>query len=274
MCNSPVPMYQSVLKDERGKSTLTSRLPPFAYIKIAVPCGSCPECLQARSFSWAVRAYQESQLHERNSFITLTYDDAHLPEGGLLVKEDLQKFFKRVRRSGMSIRYLACGEYGEQTRRPHYHALIFGQDFHSPNEQKINDQGDFNSPILSDFWPMGFNVVAPVTMATCCYVAGYVFKKQGDPDTCRLFSKTPAIGKPWFDKYGEDVLRTGKCIVEGKSVSLPPQYFDWSDDCRLTDLKAERAAHAKKVFARRQPETRFSRAANARSRLKNRGGSL
>ena len=76
-------------------------------------------------------------------FLTLTYDDAHLefapyvdPETGevshrpVLVPEQLQKYLKRIRRAAerrgapAHIRFFACGEYGEDTERPHYHVIL------------------------------------------------------------------------------------------------------------------------------------------------------
>lgn len=91
---------------------------------LQVPCGKCIGCKSDKAMMWSIRCYHEASLHERNAFVTLTYEDA--PPA--LVKEDLQKFFKRARHS-FDFRYFACGEYGEATHRPHYHALIFGQDF-------------------------------------------------------------------------------------------------------------------------------------------------
>ena len=63
--------------------------------------------------------------------LNLTYDDAHLPEHGQLWKDELQRFFKRLRKGGYKFRYVASGEYGEKTRRPHFHIALFGMDFNS-----------------------------------------------------------------------------------------------------------------------------------------------
>jgi hypothetical protein len=35
----------------------------------------------------------------------------------------------RKKISPLKIRFFHCGEYGDKTRRPHYHALIFGYGF-------------------------------------------------------------------------------------------------------------------------------------------------
>lgn len=255
-------------------SSIFTKRPSCAYREIWLPCSTCPGCLQDRALAWSIRSYQESQLHIKNSFITLTYSDDNLPSDGKISVDALQKFFKRVRKK-YSIRYLACGEYGSQTRRPHYHALIFGHDFRHLMQQEVDANGSYTSPDLEQFWPFGHNVVAPVSMSTCCYVAGYVNKKQGDEDTFRLSSRRPPIGKPWFDQFGDDVRRTGHVVVEGKRLPCPPQYFDWDECGSLDDLKAERQLVAKgelKRYSYFERRARGSnRAINQRAKLKLRG---
>ena len=131
-CYNPGTAWRSHQKNpDTGKYPL-SFSPPKDNVKeaesIPIPCGKCTGCLADESLMWSIRAYHESQEHMFNSFVTLTYDDEHLPPDHKIHKEHLQNFFKRARHS-FKFRYLACGEYGEQTRRPHYHALIFGQNF-------------------------------------------------------------------------------------------------------------------------------------------------
>ena len=70
-----------------------------------------------------MRCMHEAQMHECNCFVTLTYEVA--PRS--LQYEDFQKFLKRLRKnSGKAVRYFACGEYGEEGGRPHFHALPLG----------------------------------------------------------------------------------------------------------------------------------------------------
>ena len=59
---------------------------------LALPCGKCDGCILARRKMWALRCYCESLYHKRNCFITLTYDDEHLPNK--LDKAHFQKFIK------------------------------------------------------------------------------------------------------------------------------------------------------------------------------------
>ena len=46
----------------------------------------------------------------------------------ILKKSDFQKFIKRLRKD-YDIKYFACGEYGDKTLRPHFHAILFGVNF-------------------------------------------------------------------------------------------------------------------------------------------------
>ena len=64
-------------------------------------------------------------MHMFNSFVTLTYDDDHLPEYNSLNYKHFQDFMKRLRKSHNGVRFYMCGEYGEDFSRPHYHALLF-----------------------------------------------------------------------------------------------------------------------------------------------------
>ena len=94
---------------------------------VVLPCGQCYACRIAKSREWASRCVMESKLHKENCFITLTYNDEHLPSDLSLQKDDFTKFIKRLRKNtGDKIRYYACGEYGDLYQRPHFHACLFG----------------------------------------------------------------------------------------------------------------------------------------------------
>lgn len=94
-----MPCYRPLARLESGK--FTSYDVTFHASRDGVqclPCGRCIGCRLEQSRQWATRIMHEAQLHEHNSFVTLSYDDAHLPDGASLVLEHQQKFLKRLRR--------------------------------------------------------------------------------------------------------------------------------------------------------------------------------
>lgn len=191
--------------------------------------------------------YHEASMHEQNSFITLTYQDAP----PCLNKRDLQLFLKRLRRSNR-LRYFAVGELGERTKRPHYHAIVFGQDFLGGATQ-INDDL-YTNPVLSEIWGQGFVSVGRVTIESCMYVAGYTQKKLGDKNTFNTMSRRPGIGSDWLKKYKENVTRTGTIVVQGKEYPIPKRYMEWYPDDFET-IKNERRA----FFQNETPDEAFHR---------------
>lgn len=140
-----------------------------------LPCGHCEHCRWKQSRVWAFRLEQELlDWNGKAVFVTLTYNDENLPENAELKSSHLCGFFKRLRyylteKFNISIKYYACGEYGDRFGRPHYHAIIFG----------ISEEF---SAIIRHCWHYGFsreirNVRGVEAMN---YVAGYVQKKIGN----------------------------------------------------------------------------------------------
>lgn len=148
--------------------------------KIVVPCGKCYICQINKDEMYKHRCIEESKFHRYCWQVTLTYDNEHCPSFllcdlfsnfskselkgiktlkrdntrvGVLCKEDVQKFMKRLRInllrsinktnktinqykdekqkrkiykcSELGLRYFCVGEYGPHTLRPHYHILLW-----------------------------------------------------------------------------------------------------------------------------------------------------
>lgn len=129
-----------------------------------VSCGKCIYCRVNKRKIWTGRIILEMLCHPNNYFVTLTYDDHHLPENGSLNPDDLQKFIKGVRNKIGSFRYYAVGEYGEQSQRPHYHLCIF-----------TDPPFDINK--IHGIWSQGFIQVSHLTSERAAYTARYVLKK-------------------------------------------------------------------------------------------------
>lgn len=219
-CNHPLTMYKSKQKLPNGKSIIKPTIGKRSandYEEIKVPCGKCMACRVRKKQEWTVRAINEAQrFGHRNCFITLTYDDAFLPDKGSLDPKDFQLFMKRLRANfqgfhGMRtesgkivhpIRYLACGEYGDENGRPHFHAILFNVTF---DDVQPHESGGYSSPTLDRLWSraidkadqeyyellgvevfedngkhyakLGMTTVGDFTHERAQYVAGYVTKK-------------------------------------------------------------------------------------------------
>lgn len=155
------------------------------------PCGKCLACRIQRREDWSLRMIHELTYWKKAMFITLTYDDEHLPFNGSLSAHDLSCFFKRLRKSAVRLygdsfrlKYFACGEYGPATHRPHYHAIIFGLDYsNSDDVNLVKSSWRKCSPLM---WrPRRQHgrlrrAISPVVDKCIRYVAGYVFKKAID----------------------------------------------------------------------------------------------
>ena len=149
-------------------------------------------------------------MWDRNCFVTLTYNDEHLPANGSLNKRDITLFLKRLRkRYGKGIRYYQCGEYGELLSRPHHHAILFNHDFE--DKQLWSVRGGvrlYRSASLEQLWPYGYSTIGDVTFESAAYVARYVVKKitgeregehyRGKMPEFATMSRRPGIGRGWL----------------------------------------------------------------------------
>lgn len=243
-----MPCYHPITAYRTAGGDITFRQGHGVGSSITLPCGGCIGCRLERSRQWAVRCMHEASLHDANMFLTLTYDDEHLPYGATLVKRHMQLFFKSLRKrlSSLRISYYMCGEYGDEGRRPHYHALIFGYTFPDKIFHKFNDQGDkiFVSPILDKLWGQGYCYIGSVTFKSAGYVARYCLKKVTgkqaaahyqvvNRDTGEItelvpeyaaMSLKPGIGKRWFQRFGSEVFPDDFIISKGRKL-LPPRYY-------------------------------------------------
>lgn len=195
-------------------------------------------------------------MHNSNCFVTLTYDEAHLPEGGSLVVGDWQKFAKRLRKGVGPFRFFHCGEYGDENSRPHYHACVFGLDFGRDRVPLKSVRGHtlFTSEKLSETWGLGFATVGSLTWQSAAYVARYVMKKATGPLAKERYgdrrpeyvtmSRRPGIGSKWFERFASDVYPSDEVVHEGKRFR-PPRYYDLKLSApELDSLKTKRRAAA------------------------------
>lgn len=197
-------------------------------LMVNVPCGKCLACKKRRASHWSFRLNEEAKSSSSACFITLTYENAPISENGFrtLDKRDFQLFLKRLRKTCPTnkLKYYACGEYGTQTHRPHYHAIIFNL----PKSLISNPQK------IADTWQNGHIHLANNNQLTINYVVGYMtksnftrFNNQDDrlPEFS-LMSKKMGLGylteamKNYYKK------REIFCIVResGQIISMPRYY--------------------------------------------------
>lgn len=261
-CFHPLQGYRALTPNPSGKySTVFNQKEGYKDIPRNLPCGQCIGCRLKHSKQWAVRCVHESQLHQYNSFVTLTYSDENLPKYGTLIKKHVQDFIKKLRYHSQTneniktqniltdlhkpIRYYYCGEYGEKQCRPHYHICAFNLDF--GDKIKWKQQGDntyYISPTLEKIWDLGHTIIGSLNYKSAAYVARYIMKKQTgkgseiyyentDEKTGEIIeiqreytnmSRRPGIGKTWYEKYHKDLYPDNFVVIEGKKLSVPRYY--------------------------------------------------
>lgn len=232
-----------------------------------IPCGKCIGCRLEYSKDWATKGCLEAESYSENWFLTITYDQDHLPEAGTMIDpktgeemgqnpfgtlkpKDWTLFLKRLRQyykrkyNHEGIRMMACGEYGEQYSRPHYHAIMYNlplhnMAFHTYNE---NHEALYRCLELEEIWGKGMIVAADVNWNTCAYVARYITKKVGLPTQEEYYkclgvapeffrmSRKPGIGRTYFETHKDEIYKKDCLTIQkyggGKMKVRPPKYYD------------------------------------------------
>nr|UXQ87980.1 MAG: replication initiation protein [Microvirus sp.] len=250
MCTQPK-IAQSYICDVTGLKAI--RFKNFkGEANLQLPCKKCKDCKLKKAREWSIRCWHESQMHHENAFVTFTYDDEHLPPYGNLRHSDFQKFIKRFRDKNpeLEIKYFMCGEYGDNTHRPHYHAIIFG--YYPPDavfHRREKGHNYYKSESLDSCWKNGFTDTTSVSYTNAGYLARYSLKKQiGSEDLqdrytyldefdnlqTRQFEyirmstgreSGQGIGASWLHKHWQHVLENDY-VLNPHQTKLPvPRYY-------------------------------------------------
>jgi len=253
-CYHPITLYPSRTGPSKktGKTSLVGISKGDPTRGMFIPCGRCTGCRLEYSRQWAIRCYHESKSHTHNSFLTLTLNEESLTHvysntAATLNPSDLTLFFKRLRQHvdrhpilfhGDTVRYYACGEYGDESGRPHYHACIFGLDFKDKTlHSSKNGFNLYRSDTLNNIWGLGNCLIGDVTFESAAYVARYVMKKLNGPRAVEYqelailpefvrMSRRPGIGQSFYQKYHTDMYSQDTCIVRKGVQTKPPKYYD------------------------------------------------
>lgn len=230
---------------------------PYKYANneyLDIPCGQCVGCRLDYAKDWTTRMMLEALYHEKTMFVTLTYDDEHVPHSRYceeetgeikdiltLFPEDFTKFMKRLRYyyNKNELRFYMCGEYGSKTLRPHYHMICFGLDLDDLKPLKESGTGNllYESETLSKAWKKGFINCSEASYETMGYVARYVMKKLKGKDAAEYealnivpeytnMSRMPGIGKQYYDDYRDEIYMNDEIILSNGKTVRPPRYFD------------------------------------------------
>lgn len=286
---------------------------------LPIACGQCTECRLQKAREWANRLYLEKQNYKEDEcwYITLTYDDVYLPfhttrncdtgeeiEGVSLDKKHMQKFLRDLRRyykynyNIQGIRFFGCGEYGEETERPHMHLIMFGlpldlTKLKAAGKNKLGQQL-WTHEVIEKIWKKGGIKIGRVTWDSCCYVARYVMKKQTGENAKTYYkalgrippfvnmSRNPGIGRAYFEENAYYIYETDSIpIANRKTTELvkPPKAFDrWMEEYfqeEMEELKekrrkeAEEREHFKNMLTDLSPEEqRVSRDMQIKNRTK------
>lgn len=271
-----------------------------------IPCGQCIGCRLEYSREWANRGYLESKQWEQNWFCTITYDEDHLTikdeiktsdgkifknDGtwnGTLVPEELTQFIKNLRQimkreyDQDNIRFMACGEYGSEGERPHYHIIFFNlnlptEDLYNP--RIINKEVYYQSHIIERAWGgttndkntvnqncKGICNISEATWNSIAYTARYITKKitgaiseetyasKGQVPEFFRVSRNPGIGEGYYQKHKEEIYKNDEIIIKNRNGAIsskPPKYFD-----RL--LEQEKPDLFKKIKKKREKGEKYN----------------
>jgi len=267
-CFSP----QNAYKAKDGRVIFTRK---NAISNLLLPCGSCLGCRLEKSRQWGTRILHEASLHDNNMFITLTYDDEHLPIDESINVKHFQLFMKKYRKkiSPNKIRFFHCGEYGTENRRPHYHAIIFNHIFEDITP--CNQEGMYQSENLSQIWENGFTSIGNVTLESATYVAKYILKKiTGIPaqehyshitrygeevsltPEYTTMSRRPGIASEWYEQFQGDIFPDNYITIKGRKIPTPKYYLNklkLTDEITYEQVRQSQIKHAKTQSKNRTP---------------------
>lgn len=263
-CYHPIPA-ESVYDPHTKKRTMKLHAgEPTHWL----PCGKCLGCREVTQQQLAIRVHHEARYYTDKHFLTLTYDEEKCPPG--IQHRDMQLLWKRVRKhfaiktkvpgkrpnrqktiiTPRDLKHLTCGEYGDRTQRPHYHAAVLGLPL---NDLRKWDSENHTSETLTNLWGNGIVTVSELTFDRIKYVAGYVLKKAGYRKQIYITEDgeeleppyrhmSQGLGERWVTDYGND-LRLGYLQHDGAKYAIPRYYMDRisTNDRLIAQIQESRA---------------------------------
>lgn len=249
-CFHPIPATRTT-----GGAILLHKDAPDGQ-RLYLPCNTCLGCRMSAAKAWALRCQLELQRHNAATFTTLTYDEEHKPV--TLDRRHLQNAFKKLRHSRGPFRFFASGEYGETTKRPHYHAILFGVAEHERHT-------------IEEAWGQGQTYNTNVTPARIAYTAGYTSKKVNerylarhhervDPDTGEVYTWQPPFiqmsRRPGLGSHARQHVQSWRrfAIYNGQHIPVPKYLHEaWKAQATPTELEQLLDEKAQQALNRYDP---------------------
>lgn len=195
-------------------------------VYIPVPCGYCSCCRRDKISMWSDRLAFES-FGKPSTFLTLTYDDTHLPSDRSVHLEDWQDFHDRLRHKvPFKYKYFVTSEYGSLNFRPHYHVCLINFDW------KVRE----NYMAIDYAWrSRGFYDCSTLNASRIRYCLKYMSKelrgyKQDEYVRLGLspcfHTMSKGIGKDFFYENLDSLRQWHGYWRDGKIRPLPRYYAD------------------------------------------------
>ena len=182
-------------------------------------------CRINRRTEWYTKLMLEWQTWKEGCFTTLTYNPEELPEkeyftGGSLIKKDIQDFMKRFRKyyeeqyGYRKVRYFAVGEYGEKSKRAHYHILLFNVD------------SVYAEKIIQKAWKKGHSQTDLLHENRIKYAVKYTIKKEtslkdfpdGREPEFSMMSRKPGLGWYAIPKIAKALKKRGYMATDQSTI--------------------------------------------------------
>jgi len=199
---------------------------------LVVPCGKCFGCRIKKREEWSLRMLHELPYHKKSVFLTLTYSDENLPDAMSLQKRDLQNFFKRIRKNySTPIKYFACGEYGDYTIRPHYHAIVFGLGLNPTDKELVKSCWKNCDWSVRSIAKNSFGLVEADSIR---YVSQYIDKKLSGEEARDFYGdrspvfclQSKGLGRRYAEDNKQQIINNGYLTHNGSKNSIPRYYIN------------------------------------------------
>lgn len=252
-CDSPLSIkYDPPIRDGKGG---------FIYY-FPADCGKCLPCLIKRKAQWSYRMVEEKRSSFSSYFVTLTYNDQHLPmtDSGssgnvtdhrhfikwLKYYEDERRLQKRtylsqeeVNRIGGNekevgkIKYYGVTEYGDLKGRIHLHYILFNIRDTNSISMAWSEQRKLRRGVYSPGKEYGRVDIDECNVNTIDYVLKYMVKERKEDTSDQKEQErsfmSKGIGKcvvdPEFIRYIQQPK--GNQVVNQRGSKIPlPRYFN------------------------------------------------